>query len=102
MVFPKIEELQKEGEAGRQKINQYTRMLTVPLAASEAAGNVCAFKKPGNNCEFKFLKPDFFHNDCGNNAFGLDGRTDYGKRGRKPNFPSYFCSKYFKAPGCFY
>ncbi len=38
MVFPKIEELQKEGEAGRQKINQYTRMLTVPLAALQAVG----------------------------------------------------------------
>src|SRR5574340_1765090 len=32
MVFPKLEELQKEGESGRQKINQYTRFLTVPLA----------------------------------------------------------------------
>src|SRR6266498_3024981 len=27
MVFPKLEELSKEGEAGRRKINQYTRML---------------------------------------------------------------------------
>jgi len=33
MVFPKLEALSKEGESGRQKINQYTRMLTVPLAA---------------------------------------------------------------------
>lgn len=32
MVFPKLEELQKEGEAGQRKINQYTRLLTVPLA----------------------------------------------------------------------
>lgn len=38
MVFPKLEELSKEGEAGRQKINQYTRMLTVPLAAVQAFG----------------------------------------------------------------
>jgi len=38
MVFPKLEELQKEGEAGRQKINQYTRLLTVPLAALQAVG----------------------------------------------------------------
>lgn len=38
MVFPKLEELQKEGEAGRQKINQYTRMLTVPLAILQAIG----------------------------------------------------------------
>lgn len=38
MVFPKLEELQKEGEAGRQKINQYTRYLTVPLAALQSVG----------------------------------------------------------------
>ncbi len=31
-VIPKLEELQKEGERGRQMINQYTRYLTVPLA----------------------------------------------------------------------
>src|SRR5260221_782292 len=38
MVFPKLEELSKEGESGRQKINQYTRMLTVPLAFLQAFG----------------------------------------------------------------
>lgn len=38
LVFPKLEELQKEGESGRKKINQYTRMLTVPLAILQAIG----------------------------------------------------------------
>src|SRR5690606_19851730 len=28
MVFPSIKELQKEGDSGRAKINQYTRFLT--------------------------------------------------------------------------
>src|SRR5579864_5849111 len=37
-VFPKLEELSKEGEAGRQKINQYTRFLTVPLAILQSIG----------------------------------------------------------------
>ena len=37
-VIPSLEELQKEGEYGREKINQYTRMLTVPLAAVQAFG----------------------------------------------------------------
>ncbi len=32
-VIPKLEELSKEGEFGQEKINQYTRFLTVPLAA---------------------------------------------------------------------
>ncbi len=38
MVFPKLEELSKEGEQGRRKINQYTRFLTVPLALLQAVG----------------------------------------------------------------
>src|SRR3989337_4184193 len=32
-VIPSLEELQKEGEYGQEKINQYTRFLTIPLAA---------------------------------------------------------------------
>ncbi|MDB5183743.1 MAG: secY, partial [Candidatus Saccharibacteria bacterium] len=31
-AIPKLEELHKDGESGRRKINQWTRMLTVPLA----------------------------------------------------------------------
>lgn len=38
IVFPKLEELQKEGEYGREKINQYTRFITVPLAALQSIG----------------------------------------------------------------
>lgn len=38
LVLPSLEALSKEGEAGRQKINQYTRMLTVPLACLQAFG----------------------------------------------------------------
>ena len=44
MVFPKLEELSKEGEAGRQKINQYTRMLTVPLALVQGVGMYALLK----------------------------------------------------------
>lgn len=38
IVYPKLEELQKEGEYGRQKINQYTRLLTLPLAVVQSLG----------------------------------------------------------------
>lgn len=38
LVFPKLEALSKEGEYGRQKINQYTRMLTLPLSIVQAIG----------------------------------------------------------------
>ena len=47
MVFPKLEELQKEGEAGRQKINQYTRIITVPLALLQAVGMYALLKNQG-------------------------------------------------------
>jgi len=36
MVVPAIEELQKEGEQGQQKINYWTRIITVPLALIQA------------------------------------------------------------------
>ena len=47
LVFPKLEELQKEGETGRKKINQYTRFLTVPLAAVQAVGMFALLKSQG-------------------------------------------------------
>lgn len=37
MVIPKLEAMQKEGEAGSEMINQYTRMIAVPLALLQAA-----------------------------------------------------------------
>jgi len=37
-LSPKLEALKKEGDSGRQKINQYTRYLTVLLAAIQAYG----------------------------------------------------------------
>mgnify|MGYP002622285371 CR=1 FL=1 len=39
MIIPRLEEMQKEeGEAGRRKINQWTRLLTVPFGALQAFG----------------------------------------------------------------
>lgn len=37
MVYKPFEELQKEGETGREQINQYTRLLSVPLALMQSA-----------------------------------------------------------------
>ena len=37
-MVPQLEQLKKEGEAGRQKINQYTRYGTVLLATAQAYG----------------------------------------------------------------
>jgi len=44
IVFPSLEELAKEGDYGREKINQYTRLLTVPLAAVQAIGMFALLK----------------------------------------------------------
>lgn len=38
VIFPKLEELQKEGEYGREQINQYTRLLTLPIAVLQGIG----------------------------------------------------------------
>ncbi|MBA2536778.1 MAG: preprotein translocase subunit SecY, partial [Actinobacteria bacterium] len=47
VVIPRLEQLQKEGEAGYAKINQYTRYLTVVLAALQAAGYSYLFDRQG-------------------------------------------------------
>lgn len=38
VIVPSLENLKKEGESGQQKINQYTRRLTVPLAFAQSYG----------------------------------------------------------------
>ena len=37
-IVPKLEQLAKEGEYGRTKINQYTRLLTLPLTIIQSVG----------------------------------------------------------------
>lgn len=47
MVIPSLEALQKEGEYGRRKINQYTRYATVPLGIIEAFGLIRLLQTQG-------------------------------------------------------
>lgn len=44
VAIPPLEQLSKEGEEGRQKINKYTRYLTVVLAALQGTGIVLNYK----------------------------------------------------------
>ena len=44
MAIPSLEELQKEGEYGQKKINQWTKYLTVALAFLQAFGMIGWFK----------------------------------------------------------
>jgi len=46
-VTPQLEQLKKEGEAGRRKISQYTRYLTVALAIVQATGMTVGMANQG-------------------------------------------------------
>ncbi len=47
MIIPSLEALSKEGESGREMINQYTRYLTVPLAILQSIGMFVLLKNQG-------------------------------------------------------
>src|SRR5215470_15890024 len=47
-VSPQLEALKKEGEAGRKTLNQYTRYLTVLLAAFQSYGIAVGLEGAGN------------------------------------------------------
>jgi preprotein translocase subunit SecY len=46
-VIPSLEDLSKEGEMGQEKINQYTRFLTIPLAIFQAFGMFVLLRSQG-------------------------------------------------------
>src|SRR6201991_4113641 len=48
VVSPSLEKLQKEGEVGQARITQYTRYLTVGLAAAQAIGYTFLFRSQGS------------------------------------------------------
>ena len=47
IVFPSLEALSKEGEYGREKMNQYTRFLTIPLSVVQSIGMYALLKNQG-------------------------------------------------------
>ncbi|OGE72659.1 preprotein translocase subunit SecY [Candidatus Daviesbacteria bacterium RIFCSPLOWO2_02_FULL_38_15] len=47
MIIPSLEVLSKEGEYGRQIINQYTRYLTIPLSLIQAIGMFVLLRNQG-------------------------------------------------------
>lgn len=48
MIFPKLKEMyQEEGEAGRAKFTQYSRLLTVPLALVQGGAFLLLLQKSG-------------------------------------------------------
>ena len=84
VVIPRLEQLQKEGEAGYAKINQYTRYLTVVLAAAQSLGYAYLFKRQG------VLEADLGRTfmivltlDRRHDAADVDGRADHEARRRQ-------------------
>ena len=48
MMSPALKEMaQNDGEAGRRKINQYSRLLTIPLALVQAFGFLILLQRQG-------------------------------------------------------
>jgi preprotein translocase SecY subunit len=66
VIVPKIKEIQKEeGEQGKQKINRWTRFLTVPLSALNAWG---IMRYLSSDPQTSSLFPESFTNSSGSEA----------------------------------
>jgi preprotein translocase subunit SecY len=59
-LSPKLEALKKEGEGGRQKINQYTRYLTVILATIQAYGLAVGLEQIQGSSGSAVIEPGMF------------------------------------------
>ncbi len=59
-VVPTLEALKKEGEQGRKQINQYTRYLTVALAAFQAYGIAYGLEGSRNGATAVVIDPGIF------------------------------------------
>ena len=55
LVIPQLEELRKEGEYGRAKINQYTRIATIPFAIINGIGMITILKSQNIITDFSPL-----------------------------------------------
>jgi len=59
-INPKMEQLKKEGESGRKKINQYTRYLTVLITALQAYGISVGLESMTSNGMSAVIDPGLF------------------------------------------
>ena len=55
-VVPRLQQLSREGEYGRNKINQYTRYLTVPLAFLQSYGTLAILSQAGVITDFDLAR----------------------------------------------
>ena len=59
-LIPSLEALSKEGEMGRNKLNQYTRIMTVPLAFLQGFGQVSLLQRSNVLTNFNLFNRDTF------------------------------------------
>ena len=59
-VMPQLEALKKEGEAGRKRINQYTRYLTVVITAAQAYGLAVGLEGMQSSVGSAVIEPGLF------------------------------------------
>ena len=55
-TVPRLQQLSREGEYGRNKINQYTRYLTVPLAFLQSYGTLAILSQAGVVTDFDLAR----------------------------------------------
>ena len=55
IAIPKLEEMQKDGEDGRKKINKLTRFVTVALALIQATAMAVGFGRQGLLVDYNFV-----------------------------------------------
>jgi preprotein translocase subunit SecY len=59
-LIPQLEALSKEGEMGRNKLNQYTRVMTVPLAFLQGFGQVSLLQRSNVLTNFNLFSKNTF------------------------------------------
>lgn len=60
MIVPALEELQKEGPSGQEKINRWTRYSSVPFAALQAFGLITILQQSGRPILGDITSIDYF------------------------------------------
>src|SRR5688572_31495625 len=60
ILTPSMQKLQKEGESGRKKINQWTRLLTVAVTIVQASAYVAYLRQMGGNAVLATFSPYFW------------------------------------------
>ena len=58
-IIPALENMMREGEAGRMKFNQITRIITVPLAFLQALGQAAIFVRFNVLTNFSLFDPQY-------------------------------------------